>query len=265
MIIIGEKINASIPSVRDAIGRRDESFLADLAGKQDTAGADYIDVNAGEGGEGAATMRWLVDVVRSATNKPLCLDSDDPSVLRAGLEVYRGDRVMINSVNAEPDRLKMVGSLAARNDACVIALVMDEGGIPRTVEERVRAADVIVKALADHGIAEERIFFDPLVLPVSVDSIQAGVTLKTIEALQKRYPAAGTVMGLSNISYGLPARGIVNRAFLLMAAAAGLDAAILNPLDKRLMTLVATADLLTGRDSRCKRFIRSYRRGELVQ
>lgn len=269
MIIVGEKINASIPSVGEAIGRKDARFLADLAIAQDEAGADFIDVNAGDGRDTGSSpvdiMKWLVELVQESTSKPLCIDSDNPAVLEAGLDAYRGDEVMINSISAEEDRLVQVGRIAARAGAKVIALVMKGTGIPQTVEERLEAAEIIVEYLAGQGVAEENIYFDPLVLPVSVDPAQSGVTLKTIEALKKRYPAAMTIMGLSNISYGLPARGIVNRSFLLMAAAAGLDAAILNPMDKRLMSLVKTADLLTGRDPRCKRFTRAYRRGELVE
>lgn len=269
MIIIGEKINASIPSTGEAIRRKDAEFLAGLARDQDAAGADYIDVNAGDGrgdtdSSPAEIMRWLVEVVQEATTKPLCIDSDNPAVLEAGIDACRGEEVLINSVNGEEYRLNKVGRIVGRAGARVIALVMRGTGISRTVEERLEVADVIVESLARVGVAEEQVLFDPLVLPVSVDAGQAGVTLRTIEALKKRYPAAGTVMGLSNISYGLPARGIVNRSFLLMAAAVGLDAAILNPLDRRLMSLVKTADLLTGHDPRCKRFTKAFRRGDLV-
>jgi len=114
------------------------------------------------------------------------------------------------------------------------------------------------------GMAQDRIYFDPLVLPISVDAAQGAVTLQTIEQIKSRYPAARTVMGLSNISYGLPRRGMVNRAFLLMAAAAGLDGAILNPLDSKMMSVVKVADMLTGKDSSCKGFIRAHRKDILV-
>jgi len=113
-------------------------------------------------------------------------------------------------------------------------------------------------------VNEDQVLFDPLVLPISVDADQGLVTLKTIEQIKSRYPSARTVMGLSNISYGLPSRGIVNRSFLLMAAAAGLDAAILDPLDPKMMSIVRTADLLTGKDAACRGFIRAHRKGLLV-
>ena len=268
MLVIGEKINASIKSVGQAISNKDQEFLANLAVAQDDAGADYIDVNAGVGQDAredaSAIMEWVIDVVQNATDKPVCVDSDDPAVLEAALNKYRGEAVMINSVNAEPERLESVGRLAADRKASLIALVMKEEGIPRTVEERLDAAEIIIKHLTRLGIQEDKIYFDPLVLPISVDSTQGLITIKTIEQIKSRYPSAKTVMGLSNISFGLPNRGMVNRSFMLMAASAGLDAAIMNPLDAKIMSLVKVADMLTAKDPRCKGFIRAHRKGLLI-
>jgi 5-methyltetrahydrofolate--homocysteine methyltransferase len=269
MIIVGEKINASIKAVGQALQNKDEAFLIKLAKDQAEAGADFIDVNAGTG-EGpwenaAAAMEWLVRHVRTATDTPLCIDSDDPAVLQTALSHYDGKTVMINSVDAEPKRLDAIGPIAAEREALLVALVMKEGGIPRTVEERLEAADIIVTRLAAMGVREEQLYFDPLVLPISVDTSQGLVTLKTIGQIKTRYPSAKTIMGLSNISFGLPNRGIVNRSFFLMAAAAGLDAAIMNPLDSRLMSLVKVADMLSDRDPMCRGFIRAHRKGLLSE
>jgi len=237
MLVIGERINASNRSVGQALANRDEEFLANLARAQADAGADFIDVNAGVG-QGAredapALMKWVVDIVQGATDKPLTMDSDDPLVLEAALSTYRGETVMINSVNAEPDKLRAVGPMAAQSNALLVALVVGEGGIPGSVNERIAASDLIMTQLTRLGVREEQVLFDPLVLPASVDTDQGLVTLQTIQGIKSRHPAARTVMGLSNISFGLPNRGMVNRAFLLMAAAAGLDAAILDPLARQ--------------------------------
>jgi len=268
MLVIAEKINASNKSVGRAIASKDEAFLANLAKAQADAGADFIDVNAGVGHDARenapALMEWLVDVVQGATDRPLTIDSDDPVILEAALRKYHGDTVMINSVNAEPAKLEAVGPMAAERKAFLVALVVGEGGIPGTVEERLAASDLIMTHLTRLGVKEDQVLFDPLVLPISVDTAQGLVTLKTIEQIKSRYPSARTVMGLSNISYGLPSRGIVNRAFLLMAAAAGLDAAILDPLDPKMMSIVRAADLLTGKDAACRGFIRAHRKGLLV-
>jgi 5-methyltetrahydrofolate--homocysteine methyltransferase len=269
MLIIGEKINASIPSTGRAIAGKDREFLAALVRDQVEAGADYIDVNAGDGRDAGSTpvaiMQWLVEIVQETTDKPLCIDSDNPAVLEAALAEYRGEGVIINSVTAEAERIQSVGKIVAEAGAFVIALVMKGAGVPRSVEERMEAANIIMDHLGKEGVPPERVYFDPLVLPISVDTSQGIVTLKTIEALKERYPEAKTVMGLSNISYGLPGRGIVNRSFLLMAAAAGLDAAILNPLDARMMSLVRVADMLTNRDPLCRKYTRAYRKGLLKE
>ncbi|MDY6917857.1 MAG: dihydropteroate synthase, partial [Chloroflexota bacterium] len=255
MLVIGERINASSKSVGQAIADRNEGFLANLATAQSDAGADFIDVNAGAGHDArenaSATMEWLIGVVQAATDKPLTIDSDDPEVIRAALGGYRGDRVMINSVNAEPARLEAIAPLAAKRQASLIALVMGEGGIPATVAERLAAAELVMTHLTQAGVSEEQVYFDPLVIPISVDSAQALITLRTIQQLKDRYPAAKTVVGLSNISFGLPNRALVNRGFLLMAASAGVDAAILDPLDARMMSAARVADMLTGKDTGC--------------
>jgi 5-methyltetrahydrofolate--homocysteine methyltransferase len=268
MLVIGENINASNKSVGQAIANRDREFLENLARDQDAAGADFIDVNAGVG-LGAwespeAAMEWLVELVQEATDRPLAIDSDVPAVIEAGLRKYRGDTVMINSVNAEPEKLETIGRLAVERQTSLVALVMGEGGIPSTVEERVAASDAIMTHLTRIGVREDQVYFDPLVLPIAVDTNQGLITLKTIEKIKSRYPSSKTIMGLSNISYGLPNRGMINRAFLLMSAAAGLDAAILNPLDAKTMSIVKVADMLIGKDTSCKGFIRAHRKDMLV-
>ncbi len=268
MLVIGENINASNKSVGQAINNKDSRFLEDLARAVSAAGADFIDVNAGVG-HGSwehpeAAMEWLVEIVQAVTDKPLAIDSDVPSVIEAALGKLRGDTVIINSVNAEPEKLESIGSLAATHQTLLVALAMGTGGIPNNVEERLASCDVIMSHLTGLGLREEQVLFDPLVLPIAVDSNQALVTLKTIEGIKSRYPSAKTVMGLSNISYGLPNRQLVNRAFLIMAAYAGLDAAILDPLDAKIMSFVKVADMLTGKDLACKGYIKAHRKGVLV-
>ncbi len=268
MLVIGENINASNRSVAEAIASRDREFLQSLAKAQVAAGADFIDVNSGVGSDSPecepATMGWLVEVVQEAIDKPLVIDSNSPSVIEAALRKYRGERLMINSVTAELEKLIPIGSLAAERQAFVVALAMGANGIPSSVEGRLAACEQIMTHLTQLGLEAEQIFFDPLILPIAMDSAQGMVTLRSLEQIKSRYPAAKTVLGLSNISYGLPKRGLVNRAFLLMAAYAGLDAVILNPLDAKMMSIIRVADMLTGEDTSCRGYIRAHRRGILV-
>ncbi|MFP3975493.1 MAG: dihydropteroate synthase [Chloroflexota bacterium] len=269
MLVVGEVINATNKKVGQAIADRDKEFLQNLAKEEDAAGADFLDVNAtrgGESGEEAATaMQWLIGIVQEVTDKPLVIDSDSPEVIKAGLEKYKGDKVMINSVSAEPERMEAILPLAAERQAMLVALAHGAEGIPDNVEDRVTACGQIVEKAQSLGIKLENIFFDPLVLPISVDSTQGMVTMKTIEGIKSRYPEAKTIVGLSNVSFGLPARKVVNRATLLMAAYAGLDAAILDPRDSRMTTFIKLADLLTGNDPNCKAFIKANRKGLLVE
>jgi len=268
MLVIGEKINASNRSVADAINRKDEEYLAELARSQAASGADFIDVNAGAGHgsreSGIANMEWLIDIVQTAIEKPLAIDSDDSDIIAAALRKYRGSELMINSVSAEPFRLEAVGRLAAECQASLVALAMGEGGIPDNAEDRLSACESIISFMTKLGVPAERIYFDPLVLPISVDSNQGLVTLKTLEGIKSRYPTAKTVMGLSNVSYGLPNRQFINRAFLTMAAYAGLDAVILDPLDAKIMSFVKVADLLTGKDPASRKYLRAHRRNAIV-
>ena len=264
MIVIGEKINASRKAVGQAITGRDAALISELAVSQDKAGADYIDVNAGEGSQGVEDIQWLVETVRSATSKPLTIDSDNPVLIEAGVNVYGDGEMMINSVTAEPERLNTIGPLAAECNANLVALAMGAEGIPDNVKQRLDACQVIMTALSAMGISEEKVYFDPLVLPVSVDGGQGQVTLETIREIKSRYPHAKTVVGLSNVSYGLPNRKLINRAFLLMAAQAGLDAAIMDPLDEKMMSMVRISRLLSGSDGSARAYMRAHRSGKIV-
>lgn len=267
-MVIGENINASNKAVAEAIDNRNEEFLVDLARAQAQAGADFIDVNAGSGHgsleKTTSAIRWLVGIIQAAVDKPLALDSDSPEVIEAALKEYRGEKLIINSVTAEPARLESIGPLVAERKAWVIALAMGTEGIPDLVEERVAACERIMAHLNGLGVTAEQVLFDPLVLPIAVDTSQGLVTLQTIEQIKARYPDARTVMGLSNVSYGLPKRKLVNRAFLLMAAHAGLDAVIVDPLDSKAMSLIKVADLLTGKDPSCRAYLRAHRKGGIV-
>jgi 5-methyltetrahydrofolate--homocysteine methyltransferase len=173
--------------------------------------------------------------------------------------------MIFNSVSAEPERLESIAPLACQRNAWLAALAMGSEGIPDNVEKRVEACDTIMNYVTKLGMKAEQVLFDPLVIPISVDAGQGIVTLKTIEQIKVKFPDAKTVMGLSNISFGLPNRKLVNRSFLLMAAYAGLDAAILDPLDSKMMSIVKIADMLNGHDPYCKTYVRSYRKGEIVE
>lgn len=264
MIVIGEKINATLKGVKDIIENRDTGKLLDLARRQAEAGARVIDVNVGTGAGSAqdeiASMTWAVQTIQSEVDTDLCIDSADPAVLDAGLAARDGRPSLINSTKAEDKTLAAIMPLAARYNARLVGLAMDENGIPKTVEDRLAACDRIVSAAQDNGVPVSNLFFDPLVLPVSTDISQGMVTLNTVVEIKRKYPEAKTTMGLSNISYGLPHRGRLNAAFLHMAIFAGLDSAIMDPLNKHMMDAVKEAEALAGKDRHCRRYTRAFRK-----
>ncbi|OEU62241.1 MAG: hypothetical protein BA867_14390 [Desulfobacterales bacterium S5133MH16] len=264
MIIIGEKINATLSSVKSIMLNRETENLIDLAKKQVESGANFIDVNVGTGvgslEDEIESIQWAVESIQEQIKTPICIDSADPKVMETGLKILNNKPAMINSVKAEKYNLEAVVPLAAEHDSFLIALAMDESGIPKTVEGRLRCCETILSACEKYGVSIQNVYIDPLVMPISTDINSGMVTLKTLSAIKEQFPGARTVTGLSNVSYGLPERGRLNVAYLHMCISAGLDAAIIDPLDKALMAAVKTGEVLAGKDRHCRRYMRSFRK-----
>ena len=265
MIIIGELINGTRDEVREAIVRRDRSVIEDIARRQSEAGADYIDCNVGMAGEDEpARMSWLVEVVQSAVETPVAIDTTNPDAMQAGLSAWQGDASpLCNSVSFERDRLAALIPLLRDRDVRVVALAMSDDGVPSSVEARVSCAMQLIEALGGAGVAEEDIFIDPVLTPLSVAHNGPGLVCQAICEINALHPDCHTVVGLSNVSYGLPHRSLLNRVFLAQAIASGLDSAILNPLDGDLMSTLFAAEALAGRDEWCERYLGAHRRGAL--
>ena len=263
MIIIGEKINGTRAEIKPIIDNRDEEGLLELARSQAQAGAKFIDINVatgtGSGADEAEAMAWAVKTVAQGLQTAICVDSADPAVLEAGLAAKGDCEVLINSAKAEDGLLEGVVSLAKRFQSPLVGLAMNYEGIPRTAEGRLAACEEIAAACDRASVSMEMVFFDPLVLPISTDINQGNVTIETIRQIKDRFSGARTVLGLSNVSFGLPERSRLNCAFLHMAALAGLDAAIADPMDQDLMFAVKTADVLLGRDRHCRKYIRALK------
>lgn len=265
MIVVGEKINGTIEEVKKALLQRDRDYIAGLAAAQAQAGADYIDVNAGTGASSEKEdLRWAATVAFEETGLPLALDSSDPAILSEVLTGFEGVDLLVNSVNGEEERLEAILP-AVRDRGCkVVALAMDGEGIPDDSPGRLRICGRIAERARGLGIPEEDLFIDPLVMPVSADSRQGMVTVETLAGIKKQVPGCRTILGLSNVSFGLPARSAVNRALLVTATFMGLDAAIMDPTDVALMSAVLAAEAASGRDAYCRVYTRAYREGKIV-
>ncbi len=262
MLIIGELINCTRRKVGAAAAARDAAVIADIARRQAAAGADYLDVNGGIPGQEPETLAWLVGVVQEVTDLPLCLDSADPAAFRAALPLCRRTP-MISSITEEPERFARILPLVKEYGAGVVALAMGPDATPTGVADRVDNAARLVDRLTAEGIALDRIYVDPCVLPVSVDTTQGAAVAEAIALVRERYPGVHTTVGLSNVSFGLPLRRLLNQAYLALLMGHGLDSAIADPCDRQLMALARAAATLMGHDDFCGDYIGAYRSGKL--
>jgi len=261
MIIVGEKINTSRKSIATAVENRDAKFIVKVAQAQVDAGAAYIDVNAGTLLERETeALCWLVQTVQGAIDIPLSLDSPNPIALTEAMKLHVGEP-MINSISLEKDRLNALLPIVASQACSVVALCMAETSMPTTTEERINVGSELIDKLNGSGVPLDKIYVDPLVQPVSVDTNMGLATLGAISQIMSKYAGVNTICGLSNISYGLPERKLINRNFLALAIAHELNAAILDPTDNLLMATMYTVEMLMGKDEYCGNYIDAYEKG----
>ena len=263
MLIVGELINSSRKKIGTVIEQKDAAEVQRVALEQSKAGADYIDVNAGTFvGEEAKYLVWLVETVQMAVQAPCCIDSPDPEVIEAALKVHKGDEVpMINSISLEKDRLNALLPVVSGTNLKVVALCMSDEGMPETAEQRLEIADRLINKLVQNNVFIENIYVDPLVQPLSTRDDFGKEFLEAIDGIKRRFPGVHTMCGLSNISFGLPARKFLNQIFIVMAILKGLDGAIINPLDRGMMASIIAAQALVGLDPYCTNYLKAYRNG----
>ncbi|MCM0758193.1 methyltetrahydrofolate cobalamin methyltransferase [Sporomusa sphaeroides DSM 2875] len=264
MIIIGEKINSSLKGVTEAVKNRDVDFIQQRALEQAQNGADYIDVNCGTLiDEEVEALPWLVQTVQQVVNKPCCIDSPNPLALAAALKVHKG-KPMINSITGEEERYTAIMPLVKEYQANIIALVMDdEHGMPKSAAARINAGTKLIERMQADGVPVNHIYIDPLVQPISTSSDMAIVVIDTIKGIRELYPTVHFMCGLSNVSFGLPKRGLLNRTFLTLCMLAGLDGAILDPGNRQMMSMVIATEALLNKDAFTKQYLKSYRKGLL--
>ncbi|MFP4212986.1 MAG: methyltetrahydrofolate cobalamin methyltransferase [Desulfohalobiaceae bacterium] len=263
MEIIGELINASRKKISEAIKAQDADYIQDIAKQQQESGADFIDVNAGTFvGKEKQYMHWLIQNVQQACQAPCCIDSPDPDVVESSLELHQGTP-LINSISLESERYEALQPVVTQNQCKVVALCMSDEGMPESAQDRFAIAEKLVNSLVQKGKSISDIYVDPLVQPVSTKDSYGLEFLNSIEMIMTRLEGVHTICGLSNISFGLPKREIMNQNFAVMAVLKGLDSAIINPLDRKMMANIIAAEALAGRDMFCEKFLDAYRSGKL--
>ena len=261
MIIIGEKLNGAIPSMAKAIAEKNEDYIRDLAKKQSDAGANFLDVCASVAeDQELEVLKWLIDLVQGVTDTPICVDSPSAKVCAEAIR-FCDKPGLVNSVSGEGEKIDTIFPVIAGTKWECIALLSDDKGIPRTTERRIEVFQAIMKKAEEYKIPAGRLHIDPLIemLCASEDGI-IRVT-NTIKKVKELYPDIHVTGGASNISFNLPARKYVNRAFIILAMNAGMDSAILDPLNKEMMGLIYATEALLGNDDYCLGFIKAFRSG----
>ena len=263
-VIIGEKLNPTgIKKLGQALVERNMDYVKHLAKRQVDWGADVLDVNVGHPQiEEAEVMPLVVEAVQSVVDVPLCIDSNEPKILEAGLNAIKGGKPLVNSVNGEEKQLSTVLPIVKARGAAVIGLTIADEGIPPAAEGRLAAAAKVIERATKIGIPIEDIVIDPLVMTVGHDSKAATVTLKAIELIKKEFDV-NISLGASNVSFGLPDRHSVNAAMLSIAMLTGATTSITDPI--KLGGTIRATDLLMGRDPNSMRYLKYFRATEKLR
>lgn len=265
MIIIGEKINGTIPVIKEAIQKRDAALIADRAIKQTEAGANFIDVCASTAPEEEIkTLKWLIDVVQDATDTPLCIDSPNPHAIEAVFK-YANKPGLINSISEEGDKCEILLPLLQGNTWEVVGLTCDDKGIPNDLETKLSITRSMVEKAGKYDITPDRIHIDPCVMALSTANNSMLNFAEEIREIKKIYPTIHVTGAISNISFGLPVRPLLNKTAMAFAIEAGMDSAVMDPLNRDLMGTIFATYALMGQDKHCRKYSRAFRSGTIGQ
>ncbi len=262
MILIGERINGMFKDISLAIMNNDPEPIKHWAVQQYEAGAAYLDVNTGptvETKEQPQVMEWLVKICNEAAPIPCCVDSTNPEAIEAGCAANIHGKVMINSTHADQWKMDIFLPMAAKYNAAIIGLAMNESGVPKSASDRAALAMEIVVNADAHGIPMEDLYIDPLMLPTNVAQEHGIEVLEAIRQIKELAPGVRTTLGLSNASQRCTNRHLINRTFLIMGMAVGLDSAIADMEDPELVDAVAAAKVLLNKDIYCDSFLKTFR------
>lgn len=261
MIIIGEKINGSIPSMAKAFQEKNENFIRDCAKRQSEAGADYIDVCASvEESYEVETLKWLIDLVQEVTDTPICIDSPSPYSIVAALP-YCNKPGLVNSVSMEGNKMDVIFPVIAHTKWNCIALLCDDKGIPNSAKDRLRVFSNTMRRAEEFKIDASRLYIDPLVETLATRETTLTTFADCAREIKKQYPNIHVTSGLSNISFGLPSRKLINQAFMVLALSAGMDSAIVDPTNRDMLGMIYAANALLEKDEYCLEYISAYREG----
>lgn len=259
MIVIGEKINGSIPKTAAAIAAHDEEYIRQIARAQTAAQADYLDccasVNEGE----LDVQKWLIGLIKEESDLPICIDSPDPQICIDAIPFCDGRVGIINSVSGEGNKMDVVFPAIADTGWGCIALLSDDTGIPKSVEDRMKVFDRIMEKAASFNIPPERLYIDPLVETLGANDQSLITFAECCRRIKAASPTVHVTSGLSNISFGLPVRKMINLSFMVLAMSAGMDSAIMDPTNRDMNGVLHATEALLGDDEYCLEYIAAYR------
>lgn len=260
MIIIGEKINGFVPRTGQAIEEKDGDYIKMIAEQQAAAGADFIDCCPATDEGALETMKWMVDLIEEVTDAPICLDSPGADVLVESFN-FVSRPGMINSVSIAGDKIEKIFPLIKDTDWKVVAMLDDEDGIPESAEGRVNCFKRLLGKMDEYGVKPDQVFIDPLVETLGTNEESLITFAQVCREARELCPDIHITSGLSNISFGLPSRKSINMAFMVLAMQAGMDSAIVDPLNRDMMGIIYATDALLGNDDYCMEYLSAYREG----
>lgn len=255
VIIVGEKLNSSVPATLKAFNEGDEGYLGELIKCQQQGGADFLDINTSICGENELEkMLWAISLVKEHSNCGIMIDSPSPAVVKRAIEECGGRDVIINSVTLY-DRFEELAPVAKEKGAGLVCLPIGKSGVPESLEERVDNVKALVSKAKGFGLDLGKVYIDVLVQALSVGDNNGKVALDTIRATKRLFPEVKTIGGISNVSFGLPKRKFVNMAFLAAAVEAGIDSCIMDVTSLDMRAVMAAATAVAGRDEFCLGYI----------
>jgi len=262
MIIIGEKINGSIPAVAAAIANRDAEFIRQRAKAQAAAGATFIDCCASvPEAQEVETLHWMIDCIQDVTDLPISIDSPSAEVL-AQVYAFCKRPGLFNSVSGEGNKIDVIFPIMRDNPGWqAIALLSDDSGIPKNAADRLNVFTKIMAKAKEYGISPSRLHIDPLVEMLCTSENGIETNTEVISSVREQYPSIHITAAVSNISFNLPVRKMINLGFVVLAMNAGLDSAILDPTNRDMMGLIYATEALLGLDDYCMEYIGAYRAG----
>lgn len=263
MILIGERLNSSRKEVHEALLKKHREFFLKNAKLQREKGADFIDLNTASMMEQELEfMKWAIEVIQEEEEIPISIDSPNLEVLEKAVDYPKGPKIL-NSITVDEKKVERIAPVINEKDPWVVVMLMDSS-VPSTPEDCLKKLDKFLEMIEKYGLKRDKFFFDPLLRPVGAESKNAILFLNSLRLIKEKFPEIKTICGLSNVSFGLPSRKLINRTFLPLILQYQIDAIILDVLDEKLLTTIIVSEALLGRENGLAKLLKTKREGKLI-